>query len=41
MARWIRDERKNGIANKFKIVLKNINPNSRNVVERNLKSMQF
>jgi hypothetical protein len=41
MARWVRDERKNEIANKFKIVLKNINPNGGNIAERNLKSMQF
>ena len=41
MAPWVRDERKNGIDNKFKIVLKNVNPNGRNIAERNLKSMQF
>jgi hypothetical protein len=40
MARWVHDERKNGIANKFKIVLKNVNPKGINVAERNLMSMQ-
>jgi hypothetical protein len=41
MARWICNERKNRIANKFKIVLKTVNPNGGNVAERNLKSMQI
>jgi hypothetical protein len=33
--------KKNGIANKFQMDLKNIDPNSGNVAERNSKSMQF
>jgi hypothetical protein len=41
MAQWVCDERKNGIAYKLKIVLKNVNPNDRNVAERNLKSAIF
>jgi hypothetical protein len=32
---------KNGIANKFQMDLKNINPNGGNVVERNPKYVQF
>jgi hypothetical protein len=38
---WVCDERKNGIANQFQIVLKNVDPNGGNVAERNSKSMQF
>jgi hypothetical protein len=41
MARWVHDGRKNGIAKKLKKLKKNVNPNGRNVAERNLKSMQF
>jgi hypothetical protein len=35
------DERKNGIADKSEMALKNVNPNGGNVAERNAKSMQF
>jgi hypothetical protein len=38
---WICNERKNRIANKFQMDLKNINPNGGNVEEGNSKSMQF
>jgi hypothetical protein len=38
---WVCNERKNGIANKLQMNLKNINPNGGNVEERNSKSMQF
>jgi hypothetical protein len=33
--------RKNGIANKLQMDLKNVNPNGGNVEERNSKSTQF
>jgi hypothetical protein len=32
---------KNGIANEFKMDLKNVDLNGRNVIRRNSKSMQF
>jgi hypothetical protein len=35
------DERKNGITNEFQMNLRNVDPNGRNVAERNAKSMQF
>jgi hypothetical protein len=38
---WVSNERKNGIANKLQMDLKNVNPNGGNVEERNPKSMQF
>jgi hypothetical protein len=38
---WVCDERKNGIANKFQMEFKNVDPHGVNVVERNSKSMQF
>jgi hypothetical protein len=35
------DERMNGIANKFQMDLKNVDPDGGDVAERNSKSMQF
>jgi hypothetical protein len=38
---YAHDERKNGIANKFQLDLKIINPKGGNVGGKNSKSMQF
>jgi hypothetical protein len=38
---YAHDERKNGIANKFQLDLKIINPKGGNVGEKNSKSLQF
>jgi hypothetical protein len=38
---WVCNERKNRIANKLQMDLKNVDPNGGNVEEGNSKSMQF